>query len=108
MADQRTGRAWMTLVAECKRTYPWVCHLCGQPIPQGVHRYNPLAYQADHVMNYDDHPALRMALHNLRPSHRRCNRYRGKRGLTPALIAQITARYAAQPDRPALRFFETG
>ena len=96
----------MALVAECKRTYPWVCHLCGQPIPRGVHRDHRLAYQADHVMAYDSHPLLRMALHNLRPSHRQCNRHRGNRPLTPALIAEVRAKFAPATDRPALSFFD--
>jgi hypothetical protein len=73
-----------------------------------VHRYHPLAYQADHVKSYDDHPLLRMVLTNLRPSHRRCNRLRGKRELTPELIAEITQRYAEHAERPALRFFDAG
>lgn len=104
-SDQRTGRAWMALVAECKQTYPWICHLCGQAIPRDVHRDHPLAYQADHVKSYDGYPHLRMAIHNLRPSHRQCNRHRGKRELTPTLVAEITTKFGRQMDKPALRWF---
>lgn len=107
MADQRTGRAWMALVSECKQTYPWVCHLCGQPIPRGVHRDHPLAYQADHVLPVKTHPHLSMVLANCRPSHRRCNRYRSNKPLTPALIAEITAKFAGSASRPALAFFDS-
>lgn len=106
MADQRTGRAWMALVSECKQTYPWICHLCGQPIPRGVHRDHPLAYQADHVWPASTHPHLGMVLANLRPSHRQCNGYRSNKTLTPELIAEITTRYAPQVPRPALSYFD--
>lgn len=105
--DWRSTRAWRALAEDCKLTYGWTCHLCGQPIPPHVPTRDPLAYQADHVKPYDTHPALRMALHNLRPSHRRCNRARGTRELTPALIAEITARFVPEVTRPALRFFNT-
>lgn len=104
--DLRGDRAWKALVELCKRTYPWICHLCGQPIPrQALPVGHPEKYEADHVLSYDDYPHLRMVLANLRPSHCRCNRYRGKRPLTPALIAEITAYFAPRP-RPALRFFD--
>lgn len=98
----------MALVAECKQTYPWICHLCGQPIPVGRHRDDPLAYQADHVWPVRTHPHLEMLLTNLRPSHRQCNRHRSDRPLAPALIAEITARFGVDSERPALRFFKTG
>lgn len=106
--DWRSTRAWRALVEECKRTYGWTCHLCGQPIRADVDQTHPLAYQADHVKPYQSHPHLRMALHNLRPSHRRCNRARGTRDLTPALVAELTTRFAPPVERPALRFFDTG
>lgn len=96
----------MALVNECKQTYPWVCHLCGEPIPQ-VHRDHELAYQVDHVYPVSTHPHLARVLAFMRPSHRRCNRYRSNRPLTPALIAEITTRYGAQTPRPALTFFDT-
>ena len=104
MADPRTGQAWVDLINQCKRTYPWTCHLCGEPIPQGVHRDHPLAYQVDHVYPVKTHPHLARVLALLRPSHRRCNRYRSDRPLTPELVAEITARYGGAP-RPALQFF---
>lgn len=104
--DWRSTRAWRALVEQCKRTYGWTCHLCGQPIPRRLEAGHPLSYQADHVLPYATHPLLGMALSNLRPSHRRCNQYRGARPLTPALVAQITARFRPRP-KPALRFFDT-
>lgn len=101
MPDQRAGRPWQRLVEACKTTYPWTCHLCEQPIPHGLHRRHPLAYQADHVQPYETHPHLRMDITNLRPSHRQCNQYRGKRPITPALLAEIQLRFV-DPPRPAL------
>lgn len=104
--DQRGGRPWAQLVEQCKAVYGWTCHLCGQPIPRhALPRGHPLKYQADHIKSYEDHPELRMVLSNLRPSHGRCNRVRGKRPLTPALIAEITVRFTP-PRKPALDFFD--
>lgn len=103
MADPRSGQAWVDLINECKATLPWTCHLCGQLIPRGVHRNHPLAYQVDHVHPVSTHPHLGRVVANLRPSHRRCNRARGKRPLTTALVAEFTTRYA---HRPALSFFD--
>jgi hypothetical protein len=102
--DPRTGRAWTQLLALCKTSYPWICHLCGQAIPRGLPPNHPLAYEADHVLTVKARPDLAHNIHNLRPSHHRCNRYRNDRPLTPALIAEITARYT--PTRPALTFFQ--
>jgi len=104
MADPRSGQAWVDLIIQCKRTYPWMCHLCGQPIPHGVHRDHPLAYQVDHIHPVATHPWLARALTNLAPAHRRCNRARGTRPLTPALVAELTTRYG-HSERPALGFF---
>jgi len=104
--DPRTGRAWQELLKLCKASYPWICHLCGQAIPQVKLRPgHDLEYQADHVITVNAEPRLAMRLSNLRPSHARCNRARGSRPLTPALIAEITARFG-QPRQPALAFFE--
>ena len=104
--DPRTGRAWQQLLALCKASYPWTCHLCRQSIPRiDLPRGHPLEYQADHLITVDAEPRLAMRLSNLRPSHGRCNRYRSNRPLTPALIAEITARFAP-PRRPALAFFD--
>ena len=105
--DPRTGRAWMQLVADCKRHYPWICHLCGQAIPRGLPPNQPLSYEADHVITVDQEPRLALNIRNLRPSHHRCNRYRSNRPLTPALIQEITARFAPR-SRPALAFFDEG
>ena len=103
--DPRTGRAWQDLLAQCKQHYPWICHLCDQAIPRHLSPTHELAYQADHVITVDAEPRLAMRLSNLRPSHRRCNQARSNRPLTPALIQEITARFAP-PSRPALAFFD--
>ena len=100
----------MQLVADCKRYYPWICHLCGQAIPPGQPANTELAYEADHVITVDECRKtgrlwLITSIHNLRPSHHRCNRYRNNRPFTPALIAEITAHFAPT-SRPALAFFE--
>lgn len=103
--EQRRGRAWMALVSECKQTYPWTCHLCGQAIPVGAHKDDPLAYQVDHIYPVSTHPHLVRVLANCRPSHRQCNNYRKARPLTPALVAEVTAKFAPLTVRPALEWF---
>ena len=108
--DPRTGSAWQQLIADCKRYYPWICHLCGQTIPHGQPPNTQLAYEVDHVITVDEclktgRLWLTRYIHNLRPSHHRCNRCRNNRPLTPALIDEITAKFAP-PSRPALAFFD--
>jgi hypothetical protein len=107
--DPRTGRAWMNLITQCKSSYPWICHLCNQPIPRGLPAGHNLHFEADHVTSVDECRRtgrlwLILDIRNLRPSHRQCNQYRGKRKLTPALKAEIRARYT--PTQPALTFFQ--
>ncbi len=108
--DPRTGRAWTEIIALCKASYPWVCHLCDQPIPRGLPAGHGLAYEADHIITVNEcqRTGRHWLIHNVRnlqPSHLRCNRYRGKRPLTPALRAEIRARFTPT-TRPALTFFE--
>jgi 5-methylcytosine-specific restriction endonuclease McrA len=93
----------MDVIAQCKATYPWTCHLCSRAIPN-VHRDEDLAYQVDHVLPVSTHPHLTRVLANCRPSHRQCNRYRSDRPLTPELIAEITAKFGIT-ERPALAIF---
>lgn len=104
MTGLQAGRAWTDLVELAKTKYPWVCHLCGEPIPKHqLPRGHPLRYEADHVLPASTHPHLVLVLTNVRPSHSRCNKYRGNRPLTKALIAEIKARFVTK--RPALEFF---
>lgn len=105
MTGLQSGRPWATIVEQAKAHYPWVCHLCGQPIPRRqLPRRHPLRYEGDHVKPASTHPHLALVLTNVRPSHRRCNRYRGNRPLTPELITEIKAKFVI--ERPALAFFD--
>lgn len=103
--DPRRTRYWREVVVPLvQATYPWVCHLCGQAIPDGVPSLDPMSYEADHILTVGSHPHLAYVITNLRPSHRRCNTLRGGRALTDQLVREITARFAVY-EPPALRFF---
>src|SRR4051812_3283097 len=107
MVNRSGTRAEAKLVALCKRTYPWICHLCGNPIPR-VQAGHPQSYEADHVQTYAHAPHLRLDIRNLRPAHKCCNQWRRTRPVTPELKQMIMARYAArylEQPRPALAWF---
>ncbi|MGW0682887.1 HNH endonuclease [Streptomyces sp. NPDC002754] len=74
----RNTAMFKRLVDQLKREYPWLCHLCGAPIPTGVHHTDPLAYTADHVVPMALAPWLAEDIENLRPAHRICNLRKGK------------------------------
>jgi hypothetical protein len=104
--DPRKTHTWrFKVVPLVKASYPWVCHLCGQAIPEGKHWLDPLAYQADHILTVSERPDLAFELSNLRPSHRRCNTARKGRAYSPALVGEMTARFAEYTP-PALKFFD--
>ena len=59
----------------------WICYLCEQPVPIGVHHLDPRAPTLDHVM-----PLARGGTHtlvNVKLAHRSCNTLKGVRVLTP-------------------------
>ena len=56
------GRAWANVVKLAKATYPWTCHLCGEPIPRHVPLTHPLRYEGDHVLPASTHPHLVLVL----------------------------------------------
>lgn len=104
--DPRKTRRWRyTVVPMVKANYPWICHLCGQVIPEGVGWRDPLAFEADHILTVRERPDLAFELSNLRPSHRRCNTARKGRPYSAALVGEFTARFTTYTP-PALKFFE--
>jgi hypothetical protein len=102
--DVRRTRAWRKLVEWAKLNLPWVCHLCGQPIPVHAHRFHPLAFALDHVLTVRDHPELALSKDNVMPSHKRCNDWRKARPLTVGLRLECVERFAEKPPL-ALGFF---
>jgi len=83
MSDPRSTPQWQRLRLQCyerdrKRGAP--CHLCHQPIDYSLKPSStPDAYEPDHLRDVDTHPELALLPENVAPSHRRCNRARGKK-----------------------------
>jgi 5-methylcytosine-specific restriction endonuclease McrA len=80
---RRRGRRWdrtRALAFERDRSTGARCWICGGAIDYSL----PIsscgdAWEADHYLPVDEHPELEYDLGNIRPSHARCNRARGKR-----------------------------
>ena len=81
--DPRGTPAWRRLRMQCyerDRARRAVCHICHQPIDYRLKPAStPDAYEADHLRDVDTHPELALIPENVAPSHRRCNRARGKK-----------------------------
>lgn len=84
---------------------PWTCHLCGYPIPVGVSRFHPEAYELDHILTVRDHPEFALSPDNVAPSHRQCNAWRKARPLTEGLRTEAAERFKPRPPA-ALGFFD--
>ncbi|WP_072500613.1 HNH endonuclease [Olsenella phocaeensis] len=65
------------------------CWICGRRIDYSLglssRTGTPDAYEPDHYLDVSRHPELEYELSNIRPSHCRCNRARGKRASTKPL-----------------------
>lgn len=77
------GYRWQLLRTEAKRVYPWVCHLCGQPIPQHTtdQRWR---WTLDHLTPRKHAGPSVPTIHDVRPAHAKCNSARGARPITQA------------------------
>ena len=102
--DVRSSAEWKALVFWAKTTLPWVCHLCGYPIPIDVPKLHPLSYSLDHIETVRDRPDLELSPSNVAPSHHTCNSSRKARTLTPGLKLEMAERFAVR-DAPAHKFF---
>jgi len=70
------GWEWQLLCKEAKRTYPWICHLCGGHIEQ--HPTDPGGdWTLDHLVPIAIAGTRVPRLEDTRPAHRRCNASRG-------------------------------
>lgn len=54
------------------------CWICGEPIDYAAKAGQPWAWEPDHYIPVDERPDLQYDLANIRPSHSKCNRSRGK------------------------------
>ena len=81
--DPRSTPQWQRLRVDCyerdkSRRAP--CHICGQPIRYDLKpSSHPDSYEPDHLRDVNSHPELALLPENVAPSHRRCNRARGKK-----------------------------
>ena len=81
--DPRGTPAWQRLRLECyerDRARAAVCVHCGQPINYNVKPSSTDdSYEPDHRVPVENHPEYALLPENVQPSHRRCNRARGKK-----------------------------
>lgn len=81
--DPRSTPQWQRLRLECyrrDRDRDTPCHICGQRIDYAAKPSStPDSYEPDHLRDVRSHPELALLPENVAPSHRKCNRARGKR-----------------------------
>ena len=81
--DPRGTPAWQRLRLECfarDRDKNAVCVHCGQPIDYSVKPSSTNdAYEPDHRIDVATRPELALIPENVVPSHRHCNRARGRK-----------------------------
>lgn len=81
--DPRWTPAWRRLRLECferDKARKAVCVHCGQPINYSLKPSSTDdAYEPDHKIDVSTHPEYALLPENVQPSHRRCNRARGKK-----------------------------
>jgi hypothetical protein len=65
------GAAWVTLCKQAKRTYPWVCWLCGEAIDPDAR--GGQAWSLDHLDPIATHGTRTPTLDRVRPAHLGCN-----------------------------------
>lgn len=78
------GAQWQRLCEQAKDLYPWVCHLCRQPIPRDAPPRSRLSWSLDHLDARSTHGTQVPALDRVRPAHLACNGRRGKRPVRSA------------------------
>ena len=81
--DPRTTPQWKRLRVECYRrdkARNAECVHCHQRIDYNAKPSStPDSYEPDHKLPVETHPELALLPENVQPSHRRCNRARGKK-----------------------------
>ena len=83
MTDPRKSQAWQRMRLQCyerDKVRHAVCVHCGQPINYNVTPSSTDdSYEPDHRLPVETHPEYALLPENVQPSHRRCNRARGKK-----------------------------
>lgn len=70
---------------EVKRTQPWICHLCGHPIPPAADpKRSRLGYTVDELIPRSRGGSATDPA-NLRPAHRWCNSYRNDQPISDTI-----------------------
>lgn len=81
--DPRKSKAWQRMRLECfkrDKQKNAKCVHCGQPINYDVEPSSTDdSYEPDHRIDVSSHPEYALIPENVQPSHRRCNRARGKK-----------------------------
>lgn len=89
MSDIRNTPAWRRMSRECfkrDKARNAKCWICGQDIDYSLKASSAdEAYEPDHRYDVHTHPELGLVPENVLPSHRSCNRSRGKRAHTQPL-----------------------
>lgn len=78
MGADKLDHRWTKLREECKRSMPWICSLCGDPIEKGLPKMHPMSWSLDHII------ALHLggdpySIENVAPAHLGCNSRKGTR-----------------------------
>lgn len=81
--DPRGSKQWQVMRVQCyerDKAAGAVCVHCKQPINYQVKPSSTDdSYEPDHRIDVATHPELALIPENVQPSHRRCNRARGKK-----------------------------
>ena len=81
--DPRSTPQWQKLRMQCyerDRKRNAVCAHCKQPIDYKLKpSSSPDAYEPDHIRDVFKYPGLALLPENVQPSHRKCNRARGRK-----------------------------
>ena len=81
--DPRWGQAWKRLRVQCyqrDKDRNARCVHCGQPIDYSLKpSSSDDSYEPDHRYTVESHPELALLPENVQPSHRKCNRSRGRK-----------------------------
>ena len=90
--DPRRSPEWRRLARQCyerDRALGAECAncrgACGPIRYEEGYSKGPWSYEADHRIPVESHPELALDPSNVQPSHKRCNRSRGKRAVMDAL-----------------------
>lgn len=89
--------------AELKRTQPWICHLCGYPIPRDAdHQRDRYGYTVDELIPRSAGGSTTDPS-NLAPAHRWCNSYRNDQPITDPIRQHCRTVMTSTQPQPTSR-----